>query len=119
MEVFDKQNCIRGIDNTLHRVIEMKDKVKVLLTLDKYEDMLDTTYFKYIYSDDEVYKKYMELVWKWYEIHDSLTEKELNKYVNLLPVAMENDNWSRETRELFEKRLEEAKEWKLSQQSNL
>ena len=111
---FNKENCIKCINNTLNRVKNMNDKVKSLLILDRYEDELDSKYFKYIYADEEVYKNYMELIWQWGEIRETLTEKEHDRYGNTLPKEMDELDWSKNTRELFEKRLKETGEYKLS-----
>ena len=114
MEEFNRDNCIKGIDNVLNRVKNMNDKVKALLILDRHEDELAEKYFKYIYTDDELYTDYyMELNWKWQEIRDSMTEKEHERYGNALPKEMEDVNWSKNARETFERRVKEAKEYKM------
>jgi hypothetical protein len=108
MSTFDKEQFINDVNHTINRVSNMKDKVKALKILDMFQDKNEQDYYMFIFGDNEIWSIYNELIFKWQDIYYSLTEKESNLYGNTLPDEMLDINWSKNTRELFHKRVADA-----------
>lgn len=110
MAAFDRQEFINNVKNVINRVSNMKDKVKALKTLDNFQDKNEKDNYLFIFEDNDLWDIYTDIIIKWQEIKRTLTEKESDRYGNSLPDEMLDINWCKNTREVLQYKIKEARE---------
>lgn len=108
MVTFNREQFIINIKNIIGRVSNMKDKVKALQLLDKFQYNTEENYYLDFFADDELWNIYSDTLIKWMEIRDKMTQKELENYRKALPSIMDNIDWCKIQQEIFDNRLRDA-----------